>query len=81
MKTNTTPGTLYFFSVLTLLGSLILTYIFYPRVNWNEFFAAAGIFLPIIIGVAIAAILLFLGIYLLIKAINHGKEKKHVRYL
>jgi predicted membrane protein len=81
MKINTTPASLSFFSVLSLLGFLILTYSFYPRVNWNEFFAAAGIFLPIIIGVAIAAILLFLGIYLLIKAINHGKEKKHVRYL
>ena len=81
MKTNTTPGILYFFSVLTLLGFLVLTCFFYPRINWNAFFAAAGIFLPIVIGAAIAAILLFLGIYLAIKAINHGKEKKHVRYL
>jgi uncharacterized membrane protein (DUF2068 family) len=81
MKINTTPASLSFFSVLSLLGFLILTYSFYPHVNWNEFFAAAAIFLPIAVGALIAAILLFLGIYLVIKAINYGKEKKHVRYL
>jgi predicted membrane protein len=81
MKINTTPGTLYFFSVLTLLGFLIFTYFFYPRVNWSRFLAAAGVFLPIAVGITIAAILLFLGIYLVIKGINHRKEKKHVRYL
>jgi hypothetical protein len=81
MKINSTPKTLYFFSILMLLGFLILTYFFYPRVLWNEFFASAAIFLPIAVGIIISAILLFLGIYLMIKGINHGKEKKHVRYL
>jgi len=81
MKINSTPKTLYFFSFLMLLGFLILTYFFYPRVLWSEFFASAAIFLPIAVGIIISAILLFLGIYLMIKGINHGKEKKHVRYL
>ncbi|MDQ0638071.1 putative membrane protein [Pedobacter sp. W3I1] len=81
MKTNSTPKTLYFFSILMLLGFLILTYFFYPRVLWREFFASAAIFLPIAIGIIISAILLFLGIHLMIKGINHGKKKKHIRYL
>jgi predicted membrane protein len=50
-------------------------------VLWSEFFASAAIFLPIAVGIIISAILLFMGIYLMIKGINHGKEKKHVRYL
>ncbi|KRT14815.1 hypothetical protein ASU31_18110 [Pedobacter ginsenosidimutans] len=81
MKINSTPKTLYFFSILMLLGFLILTYFFYPRVLWSEFLASAAIFLPIAVGIIILAILLFLGIYLMIKGINHGKKKKHVRYL
>jgi|GEM_PF-2433124 len=81
MKINSTPKTLYFFSILMLLSFLILTYFFYPLVLWSEFFAAAAIFLPIAVGIIISAILLFMGIYLMIKGINHGKEKKHVRYL
>jgi len=81
MKTNTTPRTLYFLSTLTLSAFLILAYFFYPRVHWIEFFNAASIFLPVAIGVLIAASLLLIGIYLLIKGINYRKEKKHVRYL
>ncbi|MBB6239822.1 putative membrane protein [Pedobacter sp. AK013] len=81
MKINFTPKTLYFFSTLILLGFLIFTYFFYSRVNWSRFFAAAGIFLPTAVGISIAIILLFLGIYLAIKGLNHSKEKKHVRYL
>ena len=81
MKINSTPKILYFFSILMLLGFLILTYFFYPSVLWSEFFASAAIFLPIAVGIIISAILLFMGIYLMMKGINHGKKKKHVRYL
>ncbi|MFD2583828.1 hypothetical protein ACFSR6_15110 [Pedobacter vanadiisoli] len=81
MKINTTPRTCYFFATLILLGFLLLTFFVYLRVNWNEFFNAAVIFLPVATGILVAAILLFMGIYLIIKGINLGKEKTHIRYL
>ncbi|MBO9675022.1 MAG: hypothetical protein J7577_16360 [Sphingobacteriaceae bacterium] len=80
MKINATARTFYFFATLLLLGFLLLTFFFYLRINWSEFFSAAVIFLPIAAGMLIAAILLFAGIYLVIKGINHGKEKTHIRY-
>ncbi|GGH19434.1 hypothetical protein [Pedobacter zeae] len=82
MKINTTSGTLYFFAAfLILLSFLLLVFFFYLHINWNEFFNAAIIFLPIAAGMFIAAVLLFTGIYLVIKGINRGKEKTHIRYL
>jgi len=80
MRTKTTVITLYICSFLTLAAFLMLTCFYYPLINWNDFFAAASLFLPVATGLLVSALLLFLGIYLAIKAINHRKEKKHVRY-
>jgi len=72
---------LYFYASLTLAAFFILVYLLYSNLKWLAFFDAAAIFLPTAVGLISAAILLFTGIYLVIKGLNQGKEKKHVRYL
>lgn len=75
------PQTLYFYASLALAAFFTLIYLLHANSNWQAFFNAATVFLPMALGLFFAALLLFAGIYLMIKGFNQGKEKKHVRYL
>ncbi|WP_293306832.1 hypothetical protein [Pedobacter sp. UBA5917] len=75
------PQILYFYAGLALAAFFILVYLLHANSNWQAFFDAAAVFLPMALGLILAALLLFAGIYLMIKGFNQGKEKKHVRYL
>jgi glucose uptake protein GlcU len=81
MKINPTSRMLYFYAGLTFLAFFLVIYLLHTNLNWQAFFDAATAFLPMALGLTLAAILLFTGIYLLTKGRNQGKDKKHVRYL